>query len=364
MYSTLLLLCAACSISLPAAARQTATDSTYDANIFFIPALGSMPETGFFFGGVAIPQFKVGSTHADTRSSSVLVSALYTLKNQVLVSVVPEVFTAGDRWVLSGAYSGNYLPQDFWGVGPDTPDSAQVKAIYTSLAGQQTVLKRVGRSAFVGPFVRWTRVMDVRFEHEDEQIAPPAVPGATGSTTAGIGVAARLDRRNSVMTPTTNSFLGAVIQAYPSLLGTTNPFLALDLDARKYLNLSGDGRSVLAFQGAASLRSGDPSFYDLAQLGGDEIGRGYYEGRYRDRNGLQVQAEWRRTVYGRIGLTLFSSVGRVWGRPWNPGMDHLHPAAGVGLRINVNRADPTNLRIDLGFGQEGTAFYLQFGEAF
>jgi hypothetical protein len=39
-------------------------------------------------------------------------------------------------------------------------------------------------------------------------------------------------------------------------------------------------------------------------------------------------------------------------------------AAGGGLRFNLNKEDPTNIRIDYGVEKNTNGFYLQFGEVF
>lgn len=173
----------------------------------------------------------------------------------------------------------------------------------------------------------------------------------------------RIDRRTSNMTPTEHHFVEMTLQTYPAAIGTTHPYSFVKLDAR-YLNVSGDGRSILALQGVTRMTVGRPPFQELSPLGGDLIGRGYYDGRYRDQNAAQVQAEWRRHVAGFFGITVFASAGRVWDRFDELSADYIRPAGGAGLRFNLNKDDPTNLRLDFGISHGGTGFYVQFGEAF
>jgi hypothetical protein len=44
----------------------------------------------------------------------------------------------------------------------------------------------------------------------------------------------------------------------------------------------------------------------------------------------------------------------------------IKAAVGFGLRFNINRKDPANVRIDFGYGFEknATGVYITFGEAF
>ena len=203
------------------------------------------------------------------------------------------------------------------------------------------------------------------FEEGDGTAIPtPDVTGAEGSTAAGVGWITRWDRRNSNMTPTNHYFVELSFIGYPGWLGSSVTYTSYRFDARKYINISGDGRSVLALQSLVQLNSGNPPFNDMATLGGDRINRGYYLGRFRDQNSAQLQAELRQNIKGRLGFTLFAGSGDVWNRFEDLSLEKYKWSAGAGLRFNINKQDPTNIRIDFGLGRETSGFYFQFGEAF
>lgn len=337
----------------------------YRNKILFLPALGSTPETGFLFGAVVVPQFKFGSAGPETRSSSILFSGIYTLKNQILISILPDIILPEESWIFDGTYNVNYFPQNYWGIGPQTTTDDELLAIYSEIHIEQAVLRQVRPSLFFGPYIKWTKIFDTKFENPDGDRVPlPDIAGASGSTTAGAGLMIRFDQRASNMTPTDNHFLELSFLANPSWLGSTDPYASWKLDARKYLNLSGDGRSVLAFQTRMRFTSGTPSFSEMSMLGGDQINRGYYQGRFRDQNAAEVQAELRQNVFGRFGFTLFTATGEVWDRFADFSMANFKWTAGAGFRFNINKDDPTNIRVDVGFGKDTGGFYLQFGEAF
>ncbi|SHF22671.1 Surface antigen [Fodinibius roseus] len=349
----------------------SAQDSTlvvlpeYKNKLLFLPAIGSSPETGFLFGAVVVPQFKIGAAGPETRSSSVFTSAIYTVKNQILFSVLPDIVLPGESWTLNGNYFVNYFPESYWGVGPSSSETDEVTSLYTQVNLEQNLLRQIEPGFFVGPQVRLSKLYNVSFEDSDgERIAPPDVSGAGGSTTAGIGWITRWDRRNSNMMPTRNHFVQFTIMGNPDWLGSTESYTLYELDARKYLELSGNSRTVLAMQSLVTLHSGNPPFNDLATMGGDRINRGYYSGRYRDQNAAQIQAELRQHAIGRFGFTVFAANGEVWNRFEHFSLDNYKWTAGAGLRFNINKDDPTNVRIDFGISKESTGFYLQFGEAF
>lgn len=317
------------------------------------------------FGALAVPQFKIGAADQETRSSSIMTSAIYTTKSQILVSVLPDIILAGESWVFKGNYFVNYFPESYWGVGPLTTDSDELTTLYTQIHLEQNALRKVRSGFFAGPYLRWSKLYNLKFENtEGERVAIPGDIDANKNIAAGIGWITRWDRRNSNMTPTNNHYLQFSVLRNPSWLGSSRSFTLYELDARKYVPLSSNDRSILALQGLFQLNSGDPPFNDLAMIGGDRINRGYYSGRYRDQNSAQLQAELRQHAVGRFGFTIFAGTGEVWNRFDAFSLQNYKWTAGTGLRFNINKEDPTNIRIDFGVSKESVGFYLQFGEAF
>ena len=368
MKKVLIILSAAVFLFLNLAHAQDSTlvdEPVYQNKILYLPALGSTPETGFMFGAVVVPQFKLSGAGPETRSSSVLFAGIYTTKNQLLLSLVPDVILPDESWMINGNYFANYFPNSYWGIGPTSRDSDEINILFTEISVEQTVLKQVSRGVFTGPFIRWSKVYNLTFEdREGSQLQAPDDPGADGSVSSGIGWMGRWDLRNSNMTPTQNHYVQFSVLVNPSFLGSTDPYTSFKVDARKYIDLSKERRSVLAFQGLFRSVTGKPSFLDLSELGGERIGRGYYAGRYRDLNAAQIQTEFRQTIKGRFGFTVFGALGEVWHRYADFNVSPVKWSAGAGFRFNINKDDPTNIRIDYGVGRGTSGFYIQFGEAF
>ena len=338
----------------------------YKNSTIVLPAVGSSPETSLLLGGVAIMQFKPDKANADTRPSSILASGIYTLKNQLSFSFAPTLFLSDERWIMSGGYSYSYFPETFWGVGAFSRESDEMTMSYRQIYLEQSALREISDKVFAGPQLRWTKSYSVSYEDSDgADIAPPQLTGAEDYSTAGIGLSIRWDRRNSLITPTRNHMVGLSIMTHPSWLGTLDAYTSYLFDARKYYPLSPESdQSVLAFQLLTRLSSGNPPFKDMAMLGGENVLRGYYGGRFRDRHGAQFQTEVRQHVYGRLGVALFGAAGQVWHSFNQMHLDRTRLAAGGGLRFNLNKVDPTNIRIDYAVGKNTSGLYLTIGEAF
>ena len=95
--------------------------------------------------------------------------------------------------------------------------------------------------------------------------------------------------------------------------------------------------------------------------------RGYYLGRFRDRNLLAGQIEYRMLPFSfakRWGATVFAGTGLVYNSLPTSRGDHLLLAGGAGLRFLLFRKKDVWIRLDLAFTKEGQGVYIYIGEAF
>jgi outer membrane protein assembly factor BamA len=103
----------------------------------------------------------------------------------------------------------------------------------------------------------------------------------------------------------------------------------------------------------------------MGLLGSDSDMRGYYRGRYRDRQYVAFQTEYRSPVFWRIGGTAFGGAGDVVPQLQAFRLQELKPSYGLGLRFLIDRQENINLRFDYAIGKDGAnGFYVSFGEAF
>ena len=114
-----------------------------------------------------------------------------------------------------------------------------------------------------------------------------------------------------------------------------------------------------------------------AQQGGAERGRGYIEGRFRDRSLWAGTIEYRFWVVPRgfalspwtphvrverLGLALFYDVGAVADRWWELFESTPRNSLGMGFRATLERSAP--FRVDVGFSNEGVEVTAGFGLSF
>ncbi len=99
-------------------------------------------------------------------------------------------------------------------------------------------------------------------------------------------------------------------------------------------------------------------------MGNENIMRGYYNGRFRDNHLLAVQLEFRKTIWGPLGMAFFAGGGNV-GKDSKDLFSAIKPNYGFGFRCLAIRREHLNLRIDAGFGEKNIrGFYFTMAEAF
>ena len=89
--------------------------------------------------------------------------------------------------------------------------------------------------------------------------------------------------------------------------------------------------------------------------------RGYRDLRFRDRNLLLLQAEYRVPLWGPIDATLFGDAGKVTSTRDELDLNDLR--RDFGFSLSVMKGWATAARVDVGFGSgEGTRVWLSLGE--
>jgi outer membrane protein assembly factor BamA len=100
-------------------------------------------------------------------------------------------------------------------------------------------------------------------------------------------------------------------------------------------------------------------FFMLPSIGGGSDMRALSSWRFRDRNSMLLQAEWRVIVNRFVDMAVFADAGKVTGHRSDLNFDRLKLDGGLGFRLHGPAATP--LRIDFAKGNEG--FHIVFGSS-
>jgi hypothetical protein len=103
-------------------------------------------------------------------------------------------------------------------------------------------------------------------------------------------------------------------------------------------------------------------YFMLPALGGGDDLRAYSSWRYRDKNSLLLQAEWRVMVNRFVDTAVFYDAGKVTASRTDLNLKGLQNDYGIGFRFHGPLSTP--LRIDLAWGREGLGFVFAAAQVF
>jgi hypothetical protein len=326
-----------------------------------LPYAGYLPETRFLFGCALLLTTRLSKDSTLPFSYSEF-DFTYTQNHQSILENDMFLYI-GHHYILKGLVGIESYPDRFWGVGVNAPTDSLERYNSNRIFVDLTFVRRVTSHFYAG--LKW-RLYDMYHIHHIDganNITPDKVDGATGSFSNGLGLALIWDTRNNILNSSTGTYLCFYNPRYSKLIGSDYNFSRYEIDFRHFMRLS--RKQVLAMQMTGVFETGTPPFNMYALLGSDMDMRGYYKGRYRDRDFMSVQVEYRRHLFWRIGLTAFASVGNVNNTVGNLLSTAPRYSYGGGIRLKMNRKDNINLRLDYAFGTApNRGLYIYLAEAF
>jgi len=344
--------------------------------VWVIPALGYTQQTR----GLVQLTGNIAFRRPAANMSTLIAALSYTQNRQLIFVATPSVWGRGNRVNWVGDWRLMHYPQSTYGLGMHTTTDRAVPMDYQYLRVYQSVLRKVGGSLYAGLGYQLDDHWGISSRATTQEVTrishyPYGVAGR--SISSGPTLSLLYDSRTNAINPEGGSYLNTVLRANTRLLGSDTNFQTLLVDARRYLRLSPHSGDVLALWSYNAITlQGNPPFLDLPSTGWDtysNLGRGFIQGRFRGKNLLYAEAEY------RFGLTRNHLLGGVVFGNAQTVSEDLHlvsgslatqfdrvvPAVGAGLRLNLNKVSRTNLSVDYGIGADGSrgvAFNL--GEVF
>ena len=337
-----------------------ATKSDKGGSLSIIPMFGYTPETELLGGVMGIYTFHLSG---EGRPSNVLLSGTYTQKKQYSVSLAPELYFRGGGYRLQSTGIGLLKsPEAFYGIGNDTADDAEERFTYQATYVRASFQKRTFAQVAIGIQYDFEKSRITETE-ENSLLAGDEVLGSEGGRASGFGILVNWDSRDNVFFTTDGGFYQISSMIYRDVLGSEHEFSEHRLDLRQYISVIPS--HTLAFQVIFSSITGEPPFQKLSLLGGQSMMRGYYQGRYRDKNMIAFQMEYRIVpVWWRLGLVGFLGFGDVSDDVANFKLTDFKHSVGFGVRFPIIPEERINLRADFAVGEDTLKFYLNIGEAF
>jgi hypothetical protein len=161
-------------------------DTTKSRKTLVFPIITSSIETGWSFGSIAAIIFKPNKFDTLSRTSNIEILGLYTTKKQLVTAINGSQYFDKERYILNEQVSYSSFPDKFWGIGPNSQESAiesyKFHQYYIYLHG----LRKLTSHLFIGLIFEKQKVTDINYDLGglfDQQ----KVVGRNGYGIAGVG---------------------------------------------------------------------------------------------------------------------------------------------------------------------------------
>ena len=341
--------------------KTVKNDSTKRTSFNGYPYVFYTPESKLAFGAGGIFIF-YGGKEPDLRPSKIGFGGYYSTNKQYKLSINPNFYFFENKLYIEMPTSFGYFINKYWGIGDDVPDYADASYAIQTFTTTLTVqipprIFSADRTGVIFDY-DYTQIVD---QMNNELIQNDTLPGFDGGSLIGLGTDLVWDTRDNIFFPNNGGYQYFKIVFYPGISDFT--FAKLELDVRGYRAISPD--HVFAFNFYVESAMGETPFYKLPALGGAKRMRGYFNGRYRDNFYGMMQLEYRQYFWKRVGFVAFGGVGNVASEILAYDFGNLKYSYGAGLRFLFNKKQKVNLRMDIGFGNEGNrGIYFGIQEAF
>ena len=339
--------------------ERSAEDHTFEKKIDFTFAGGFAysKNTNVSLGLLGAGRYRLDRTDSITPPSHFTLFGTGSVVGFYSVGVMGRNVWRRDIQRLSYEVDFRSEPRDFWGIGytagEQNPKQDFVEKLFRVKTDWQHRLwgHLYAGVAFDFQFARGKDFDDLTYIAGQELTY----------TTTGLGLVLEYDSRDNTTASTRGLYLSGRQMIYAKgLCSTPNTFWKTQLTADFYQRVWRGG--IVAVDLAGDFSSAGTPWPMLVRLGGLNRMRGYYSGRYVDRNLLTAQIELRQHLWRRIGCAAWVGGGNIFRNFDEFSWRHTLPNYGFGLRWMFKQG--MNIRADYGFGKHTGGFLLSINEAF
>jgi hypothetical protein len=342
-------------------------------HISALPAAGYSLQTGWAGVFSTNLAFYTGSSAFEAEKlSSILTSVTYSQYKQIIFPLQSDIWTKNNKYNIITDWRYLKYPSTTYGLGAHSKINSGYQIDYRYIKLHQTFLRKIIKDMYAG--------LGYYFDYfwKIKEVNPP--PGTLTSfekygfsqNVKSSGLALRLlyDSRSNQINASNGWFGNFIYRPNFTFMGSDNNWQSLLLELRKYFRFPSSSKNVVALWSYNWLTlTGKPPFLLLPSTGWDDFyntGRGYIQGRYRSKNMLYFESEYRfgLTRNGLLGAVVFANA-ESFSKTLDKQFAVIAPGYGIGVRIKLNKFAGTNVCIDYGFGNEGSrGIAINLGEVF
>lgn len=333
-----------------------------------VPSVGYTLE-GNWLANVSVNTSFYTANPALTNLSTLNYGTQYDLNHQLIVPITSDIWLKNNTINLLGDWRYYKYPSYTYGLGGNTLLSNADLINYSYFRFCQEVLGHFGSFFYLGGGYNYDNHFDITEEGSNVDFNLYN-KDATQTISSGPIVHFAYDSRSNINNPH-NAFYGSVSYRYNAVsLGSTQQWQSAFMELKKYVQLSPSSPNVLAlWSWNVFTFGGNAPYFDLPSNGWDvnnNSGRGYIQGRFRGKNMIYDEAEYRFRVTknGLLGGVIFANAESVSQYPDNK-FEYINPGYGLGVRLKMNKYSDVNLCFDYGFGLMGSnGIFFNLGEVF
>jgi len=325
----------------------------------YSPILFYSPETKFAIGAAGGYIFHTRKHQRPSTFSSILI---FTQKKQIDAQLTGELFLGkNNKYHITSDIRYKKYPDKFFGIGNFTKINDEEIYTLENIKFSISSLKKIGENFNFGFKYTFNSWKDIELE-KGGILDLNNISGIEHGKLSGIGLVFTKDTRNNIYSPSKGEYFEINANLYSEVLGSSYNYSSIIINLRKYISIFGS--NILATQFLTEFQQGKVPFFELAKIGGQNIMRGYYEGRFRDKNLFVIQSEYRIPMFWRFGLAAFAGLGTTTGKSENLNIKQIKHSFGLGLRYLVNKKEKIHIRLDFGFSKDNAGIYFSIFEAF
>ncbi|USD41345.1 BamA/TamA family outer membrane protein [Vibrio sp. SCSIO 43135] len=335
-------------------------DDSKSIDMSYLPTAYYTPEKKFGVGVLMVGVYDL-EDQIDSQPSSLVVNSYISMNRSYGVTIENMNYVNGGKNRLSFDVELHNEAAVYYGQGVDAGNTEQNKhefeeIVYSFKPMWMTELSDNYFLGFGGD-VTYAKAENLERVEGDESF--PSLYELPSNLSSGVLLSSIYDSRDYRLNAT-KGWLFQVDAGFYYNDHSESSFSKYGVEVANYIALE-NMPGLIAWQVKGEFTGGDTPWNMLPDLGGSSALRGLYQGQYRDANMAMAQVEYRLPIFQRYGMVFWGGAGNVADEISNLN-DDLLTSVGTGFRFRVK--DRINLRVDIGYAEGDTNFYLNVNEVF
>lgn len=326
----------------------------------FIPGPNYSATTGFGLGFLGTATYSADRTDATLPRSNASIYSNMTTGGFFMIGLRGNHIFPREQFQLDYKVNISTFSNSFWGIGYANADNDNNKTDYrrNRINAMARFMIKLAPKTYIGPFINY-RVTQARNIEDDYAYLWQGQDKTVRAYTAGVSFT--YDSRDFMLNASRGIFLQIDQTFTPRCFGNGNyNFSSTEATFATYGRLWKG--AILAGELHGMFNYGHTPWAFLAEVGSNDRMRGYYAGRYADKNVIEGQLELRQHIKGRNGVVAWVALANAFDKFDNIAWRRTLPNAGIGYRWEFKKH--INIRIDYGFTRKGGGFIFNINEAF